>query len=106
MSKINEYPLLCQIGPEHPNLLALADAVCRHESHLDAWIALGVTRCFAVPGCYIIQQPSTRVASAVNGRSEEHTSELQSLMRISYVVFCLNKKSYYNMTHLNSIYSC
>src|SRR3546814_8444568 len=27
-----------------------------------------------------------------NGRSEEHTSELQSLMRISYAVFCLQKK--------------
>src|SRR3546814_8793975 len=26
-----------------------------------------------------------------NGRSEEHTSELQSLMRISYAVFCFNK---------------
>src|SRR3546814_2528747 len=26
------------------------------------------------------------------GRSEEHTTELQSLMRISYAVFCLNKK--------------
>src|SRR3546814_10422107 len=28
------------------------------------------------------------------GRSEEHTSELQSLMRISYAVFCLKKKTY------------
>src|SRR3546814_7908570 len=28
-------------------------------------------------------------------RSEEHTSELQSLMRISYAVFCLKKKNYY-----------
>src|SRR3546814_10481170 len=28
-------------------------------------------------------------------RSEEHTSELQSLMRISYAVFCLNKKKKY-----------
>src|SRR3546814_10101811 len=28
---------------------------------------------------------------AVDGRSEEHTSELQSLMRISYAVFCLKK---------------
>src|SRR3546814_2248474 len=28
-------------------------------------------------------------------RSEEHTSELQSLMRISYAVFCLKKKQYY-----------
>src|SRR3546814_5454481 len=29
-----------------------------------------------------------------NRRSEEHTSELQSLMRISYAVFCLKKKKY------------
>src|SRR3546814_2273451 len=29
-------------------------------------------------------------------RSEEHTSELQSLMRISYAVFCLKKKIIYN----------
>src|SRR3546814_6559401 len=33
-----------------------------------------------------------------NGRSEEHTSELQSLMRISYAVFCLKKKKYYKHT--------
>src|SRR3546814_10862738 len=31
-------------------------------------------------------------------RSEEHTSELQSLMRISYAVFCLKKKNHTNMT--------
>src|SRR3546814_9824359 len=31
-------------------------------------------------------------ARIVNSRSEEHTSELQSLMRISYAVFCLKKK--------------
>src|SRR3546814_18762251 len=30
--------------------------------------------------------------AAAGGRSEEHTSELQSLMRISYAVFCLKKK--------------
>src|SRR3546814_2746801 len=30
------------------------------------------------------------------GRSEEHTSELQSLMRISYAVFCLNNKRKHN----------
>src|SRR3546814_4362913 len=30
--------------------------------------------------------------SRFRGRSEEHTSELQSLMRISYAVFCLKKK--------------
>src|SRR3546814_6212026 len=32
------------------------------------------------------------VGPAIYGRSEEHTSELQSLMRISYAVFCLKKK--------------
>src|SRR3546814_9675623 len=32
---------------------------------------------------------------AVKPRSEEHTSELQSLMRISYAVFCLKKKKQY-----------
>src|SRR3546814_3194519 len=32
------------------------------------------------------------IAPAVGLRSEEHTSELQSLMRISYAVFCLKKK--------------
>src|SRR3546814_5944172 len=31
------------------------------------------------------------------GRSEEHTSELQSLMRISYAVFCLKKKTQYKI---------
>src|SRR3546814_1147628 len=36
-------------------------------------------------------------------RSEEHTSELQSLMRISYAVFCLKKKK--KNTHMNNIYS-
>src|SRR3546814_5964908 len=32
-------------------------------------------------------------------RSEEHTSELQSLMRISYAVFCLKKKKKHNKNH-------
>src|SRR3546814_10616574 len=48
-----------------------------------------------------ISAPSTSVArsvllrrrvSVMTARSEEHTSELQSLMRISYSVFCLKKK--------------
>src|SRR3546814_5163069 len=33
------------------------------------------------------------IPPAIRGRSEEHTSELQSLMRISYAVFCLKKKT-------------
>src|SRR3546814_1558689 len=41
----------------------------------------------ASPAPTVHPTPSARV-----GRSEEHTSELQSLMRISYAVFCLKKK--------------
>src|SRR3546814_7329098 len=35
----------------------------------------------------------THLVDGVEARSEEHTSELQSLMRISYAVFCLKKKN-------------
>src|SRR3546814_3433714 len=39
-------------------------------------------------------------SGARQARSEEHTSELQSLMRISYAVFCLKKKNQaYNNVH-------
>src|SRR3546814_3541284 len=37
------------------------------------------------------------------GRSEEHTSELQSLMRISYAVFCLKKKNHTNILCYNNL---
>src|SRR3546814_3212094 len=52
------------------------------------WRAAGAPSCFGL-----------RPAKAQ--RSEEHTSELQSLMRISYAVFCLKKKN--NKTTLNYI---
>src|SRR3546814_9554627 len=52
----------------------------------------------ATPGVYppinIINHPTARL------RSEEHTSELQSLMRISYAVFCLKKKKTNTQQHL------
>src|SRR3546814_2579159 len=40
-----------------------------------------------------------------SGRSEEHTSELQSLMRISYAVFCLKKKKETKTQHIYSIHN-
>src|SRR3546814_9784621 len=50
-------------------------------AEIDAWVAALQTR------------PEWKQIDAVLlGRSEEHTSELQSLMRISYAVFCLTKK--------------
>src|SRR3546814_9063513 len=47
----------------------------------------------------LLQEP-LRVAAGYN-RSEEHTSELQSLMRISYAVFCLKKKKNISQKHIN-----
>src|SRR3546814_8873809 len=41
------------------------------------------------------------VSDSPIARSEEHTSELQSLMRISYAVFCLKKKT--NTTHSTNL---
>src|SRR3546814_7249522 len=51
------------------------------------------TRVFEAAGAaaYII----TDAWEGIDLRSEEHTSELQSLMRISYAVFCLKKKNNY-----------
>src|SRR3546814_2634907 len=44
------------------------------------------------PGGTITGCPKVRCMQVI-ARSEEHTSELQSLMRISYAVFCLKKKN-------------
>src|SRR3546814_1240601 len=41
-----------------------------------------------------------RLAQRLINRSEEHTSELQSLMRISYAVFCLKKKTNHQRTQM------
>src|SRR3546814_2620214 len=47
-------------------------------------------------------------AAATRWRSEEHTSELQSLMRISYAVFCLKKKKQQipqHIAHITTLYT-
>src|SRR3546814_4476494 len=58
--------------------------------------------CVGPVGCWCSWMPACagmtyegRPGSAYDRRSEEHTSELQSLMRISYAVFCLKKKNNY-----------
>src|SRR3546814_1926802 len=50
------------------------------------------------PGRRFVADQIQRVALGSGLRSEEHTSELQSLMRISYAVFCLKKKKKHNTT--------
>src|SRR3546814_1392895 len=48
----------------------------------------------AACAAFLVRRPRHRIP-----RSEEHTSELQSLMRISYAVFCLKKKKQTNTIH-------
>src|SRR3546814_10476189 len=47
--------------------------------------------------------PIGRGQRGLAARSEEHTSELQSLMRISYAVFCLKKKTNKNDNHRHTL---
>src|SRR3546814_7016958 len=53
----------------------------------------GRRRCRSGKGQRVIRQGRV----PLGGRSEEHTSELQSLLRISYAVFCLKKKKNYRI---------
>src|SRR3546814_4165181 len=71
-------------GPRHPRAPA-----ARLRTAGDADQAAPEGTLFALAGV------STR-SRDTPGRSEEHTSELQSLMRISYAVFCLKKKKHHN----------
>src|SRR3546814_2597112 len=57
---------------------------------------VGEAEVFANVACFLASD-----AAGVT-RSEEHTSELQSLMRISYAVFCLKKKKH-EITHRTSL---
>src|SRR3546814_3509470 len=50
---------------------------------------------------YMVWMESTTTTSG-GVRSEEHTSELQSLMRISYAVFCLNKNKNHTYAHIHT----
>src|SRR3546814_9233823 len=47
------------------------------------------------------EAPAILLVMGLGGRSEEHTSELQSLMRISYAVFCLKKKKIRNQQQIS-----
>src|SRR3546814_10810518 len=66
-----------------------------HRSYLDIYDHFGLLRRRAAYGHCIWLDDTDRRRMAETGtlRSEEHTSELQSLMRISYAVFCLKKKN-------------
>src|SRR3546814_7707539 len=87
------------------HVLAITQAICeyRKEQGIDGPLFLGIdTHALSKPACdsalEVLAANGVEVRIAAGGeftpRSEEHTSELQSLMRISYAVFCLKKKKH------------
>src|SRR3546814_3268159 len=96
--------LLCSIADDDlawpglhapPRDPACSRAAVTGHARIGAVVQQRVERAPAGPST---QQPVEHGIEAVRGRdvdarSEEHTSELQSLMRISYADFCLNKKN-------------
>src|SRR3546814_18497940 len=89
-------PLECQVGAfESGQFFSLkgkevVDLLCRTEANRTFKSASDIRVSYDNGG------------RAIGNRSEEHTSELQSLMRISYAVFRLKKKIFYllNSSHL------
>src|SRR3546814_6486567 len=90
-------PLLCVLllllGPVLPQRAAAEPLQLIRDAEIENTIRIYATPLFQAAGLspqgirlYLVKD------RALNARSEEHTSELQSLMRISYAVFCLKKK--------------
>src|SRR3546814_10696427 len=89
-----------EVGDGH-DVLQLPDGRAAHRTRLSAAFR---------PSPGMGRRPTgarrTSRASPALGRSEEHTSELQSLMRNSYAVFCLKKKKLtliYHTTHIQTV---
>src|SRR3546814_2601207 len=74
------------LGPRH-RLAAGRFLQPEHRRHLGVVVVEDLAQ--QVGGAFLRRE-------AIEQRSEEHTSELQSLMRISYAVFCLKKKKINN----------
>src|SRR3546814_10282618 len=72
----SHYPVIERRGVQQEMLMSMVGMGFGISLVSEGWVALGI------PG--VVMRPLVR--------SEEHTSELQSLMRISYAVFCLKKK--------------
>src|SRR3546814_5625944 len=77
------------VGLDHPLRVGLA--ACRLEADVVDDVAAIAGKRRAV---HFLHVGRARLGELARHRSEEHTSELQSLMRISYAVFCLKKKKH------------
>src|SRR3546814_4665293 len=75
-------------------LLALFRGFVKEVLGIAGWVAAVAATIFFFP---IVRD----IVRSYIDRSEEHTSELQSLMRTSYAVYCLKKKKYFTHTYRN-----
>src|SRR3546814_10781312 len=76
-------------------IIRRADAVDFTEADWDAVMDTNLKTLFFL--CQAVGRHMIARIEKEGGRSEEHTSELQSLMRISYAVLCLKKKKHRRM---------
>src|SRR3546814_1012488 len=87
--------LLLGAGSLHPALRAqeLREfTLSEHQTEVSAFVDdRGSTLRASTPMPLVAFEVNGHPFTAADARSEEHTSELQSLMRISYAVFCLKK---------------
>src|SRR3546814_2637480 len=77
-----------RVPGEHSDRAIGIGRVVQHKGK----VIVRVSRSFKHPDFQLAYRELIAFARGL-GRSEEHTSELQSLMRISYAVFCLKKKT-------------
>src|SRR3546814_5646530 len=90
------YSLAPRLGPLAEILLALgfrfdSAYISLDDKLLVAWLAFWIAFLWILPTTQELMR-NFNPAFDFRARSEEHTSELQSLMRISYAVFCLKKQ--------------
>src|SRR3546814_1950061 len=81
--------LLCELPGDQPGPYRKSVGIDDHQTSIDV-------DGDAAP---VDAAEKARIADRRRSRSEEHTSELQSLMRISYAVFCLKKKTSRNTNY-------
>src|SRR3546814_3671468 len=79
-------PIASTIGRASKLVMSICSTVVDSNSALRTSLA-------GASGCETVISHSPPSRKREGSRSEEHTSELQSLMRISYAVFCLKKKN-------------
>src|SRR3546814_7718395 len=81
------------VSPPKPSALhnSMRSAPPSHAASRLAMLSTQISRILAMRSLHPARAQRTQVSGSII-RSEEHTSEIQSLMRISYAVFCLKKK--------------